>query len=220
MKHVLLTALFWKSFFMGLAIAAPIGPVCLLCIRQTLKYGAIIGAVVGLAAATADLFYATLAGLGVGILSEFLMSISTYLKIGGSLFLVYLGSTFLFAKKTPHMPDETPAISKRTTFVTSFLLTVSNPMTMLAFFGIVSSFGIQPPDGFFLSKNDLMVLLMLGTGTFCGAILWYLFLTCGIGLTRKKLSTNHVHRISQGSGLMIIGFALYVLLKEILAYFA
>ncbi|MEM6449658.1 MAG: LysE family transporter [Cyanobacteria bacterium P01_D01_bin.105] len=91
--------LIWlKGVLMGLAIAAPVGPIALLCIRRTLSQGRWIGLLTGLGAATADGLYGVVAAFGLSTLSELLVQNTHYLQFFGGLFLCYLGLTAFFAK--------------------------------------------------------------------------------------------------------------------------
>src|SRR5437588_12200438 len=84
-------AFFLRGLVIGFSIAAPVGPIGVLCIRRTLAHGRLVGFVSGLGAATADAFYGTIAGFGVAFISTFLMSQVIWLRLVGGLFLCYLG---------------------------------------------------------------------------------------------------------------------------------
>lgn len=196
--------LFLQSVIIGLAIAAPVGPIGIICIRTTIAHGVLPGLAVGLGAAVADAMYALAAGLGLAAITKFLLDISPILKFGGGIFLLYLGTTF-FLKKTHY--STTQSTYKKTigkTFVTTFFLTLTNPMTMLSFLGIMSALEVEAT-----SKQDVATLII---GVLIGSALWWLFLVTAVSLTAKRLSEKILNYINRFSGIIIIAFALYILI--------
>ena len=89
-----------KGVMMGLAIAAPVGPIALLCIRRTLVQGRLIGLATGFGAATADGLYGMVAAFGLTALSDLLVNNTGLLQLIGGLFLCYLGLTTFFTQPT------------------------------------------------------------------------------------------------------------------------
>ncbi|MCA1718767.1 MAG: LysE family transporter [Actinobacteria bacterium] len=84
--------LFLEGMIIGFAIAAPVGPIGVLCIRRTLAEGRISGLVSGLGAATADAVYGSVAALGLTFITEFLVGGEAWLRLVGGVFLLFLGS--------------------------------------------------------------------------------------------------------------------------------
>ena len=82
---------FLKGLIVGLSIAAPVGPIGILCIRRTLAHGRAAGFVSGLGAATADAMYGAAAGFGLTVVSSVLVGGQRWLRLVGGLFLLYLG---------------------------------------------------------------------------------------------------------------------------------
>ena len=87
-----------RGIIIGFSIAAPVGPIGILCIRRTLTGGRTHGMVSGLGAATADAIYGSIAGLGLTAVSGFLVSQQVELRIVGGVFLCYLGVKTLLAE--------------------------------------------------------------------------------------------------------------------------
>jgi len=82
---------FIKGIFLGLSIAAPVGPMVVLCIRRTLSKGMLNGFLSGLGTATADGLYGCIAAFGLTMVSSFLLDKKLYLRLVGGVFLLYLG---------------------------------------------------------------------------------------------------------------------------------
>jgi len=158
----------------GLAIAAPVGPIGILCIRRSVTGGLISGVTTGLGAATADLCYALAAGLGLTSLSGWLTSAGPLLHRGGLVFLLSLAISLLAAKPAASTGAESPSAA---TFTSTFLLTLTNPMTILSFAGLMTALGATRAP------------FSLAAGVFAGSMLWWLFLAGTAVRLRRWLAT-------------------------------
>ena len=199
-------ALFLRGLAMGFSIAAPVGPIGVLCIRRTLAEGRISGLVSGLGAATADAVYGCIAGFGLTFVSNFLVSRQMWLQIAGGLFLCFLGARTFLAK-----PAEQSARAGGRglfgTYASTFFLTLTNPMTILSFAAIFAGLGLAASDGSYASAG------MLVLGVFIGSALWWLLLSGGVGLFREKLGTGALLWINRFSGVIITGFGVLALMS-------
>ena len=133
--------LFIKGFVIGFSIAAPVGPIGILCIQRTLSGGNIQGLAIGLGAATADALYGFIAAFGLTFISNFLVDQSIWFRIIGGLFLCYLGIRAFLRK----YQERTVSVANSTilsAYGTTFFLTLTNPMTILFFAGIFAGLGI------------------------------------------------------------------------------
>jgi len=201
---------FLKGFMIGFAIAAPVGPIGVLCIRRTLLNGVRSGLATGAGAAVADACYGAVAGFGLTAISSFLQKIATPLQLLGGVFLLYLGiRTFLQkpaadgageGKKRLHKWGEVARDFSSTVF-----LTLTNPATILSFVAIFAGLGIVQgaPD---YRLAGLMVL-----GVFLGSLAWWCILAGGIGLMRHKLDARMMKAANIISALIIGGFGLFAL---------
>jgi threonine/homoserine/homoserine lactone efflux protein len=196
-----------RGLLIGFSIAAPVGPIGVLCIRRTLADGRAAGLVSGLGAATADAIYGVIAGFGLTFISSFLVSQQFWLGLVGGLFLCYLGIKTGLSK-----PAEQAASAKGTgllgAYVSTFLLTVTNPMTILSFAAIFAGLGLASTSGTYGSASVLVV------GVFLGSALWWLLLSGGVGLFREKFNTNGLHWVNRISGIIITGFGLFALVNS------
>jgi len=206
MPGVDLLVTFLKGLAIGFAMAVPVGPVGLLCIRRTLNYGLRIGLLSGFGAALADALFALVAAAGLAALPDFLLAVETELRCAGGVFLVLLGA-WTFRKRQQ---------SERTTrrahgaIATTFLLTLTNPMTLLAFLGFFVTFGVSVTGGLLLG-----VAVLVG-GVFLGSGLWWSLLCVGIGEIRHRIDDDLLLWINRGSAVAIAGFGVYVLADSLL----
>lgn len=200
--------LFWfKGMLIGFAIAAPVGPIGLLCIQRTLARGRWSGVLSGLGAASADAVYGCIAGFGLASLSEGLLTWQTELRLIGGLFLLYLGGRTWLA---PLAAEQARVRPTRAGLLGDYLstlgLTLTNPVTILAFLGIFAGLGLAGGAGNFAMAGVLVL------GVFAGSLLWWLLLAGGVGLLRGRLSPSVLRWINRASGLLIAGFGIWALL--------
>jgi threonine/homoserine/homoserine lactone efflux protein len=193
------TNLFFRGVLIGLAIAAPVGPIGVLCIRRSLAYGRASGFASGLGAATADAIYGSIAAFGLSVLVNALLGQRVTLQLIGGSFLIYLGMRTIFEKpKSLNMiPENLPAASRRLNwravnwralghdYGSTFLLTLTNPMTILSFAAIFAGMGAAAVTG-----GGILVV----TGVFIGSALWWLLLSLVTGLFHGKLSRSDFMR--------------------------
>jgi threonine/homoserine/homoserine lactone efflux protein len=192
-------SLFLRGLVIGFSIAAPVGPIGVLCIRRTLADGQISGLVSGLGAATADAFYGCVAGFGLTFISSFLVGQKMWLSLFGGLFLLYLGIKTLLSK-----PAEKEATIRQNglfgSYLSTFLLTLTNPMTILSFAAIFAALGLGNTSGSYASA------LILVLGVFLGSAIWWLFLSGGVGLFHDRFNTQGLLWVNRISGVIITAF--------------
>jgi threonine/homoserine/homoserine lactone efflux protein len=198
---------FLKGMAIGLGIAAPVGPIGVLCIRRSLRDGAWTGFVAGLGAATADAAYGAVAGFGLTAISGFLVRRQFWLGLCGGVFLCYLGIRAFIDKPAPGgAPDAglpLPAI-----YASTRLLTLSNPATILSFAVVFAGFGI----GASADYRDAAALVL---GVFAGSTLWWSILSSGVGLLRSRVTPAWMRAVNRASGCVLVGFGAYALLRSL-----
>lgn len=195
--------LFAKSLVLGLAVAAPLGPIGALCINRTLELGFRAGVAGGLGTALADAGYASLAALGFAAFSTVLAEIDMPLRIVGGLFLLWLGWKGL----TPKPPAAAVRVGARDllgTVAATFFLTVTNPMTILSFAAIFAGLGLADAPG---AAGATAVI----SGVFSGSMLWWILLSGGVALARHRLPARFARLIAVGSAVILLLFGLAAL---------
>lgn len=196
-----------RGALVGFAIAAPVGPVGLLCIRRTFAHGPSTGLATGLGAAAADAMYGLVAALGVGAVASLLLEHASSLRIGGGILMALLGIAALRRARRP--AGGVTAASAPTpsgllgAFGTTFALTASSPMTILSFAGLLAA--LAPPDGTLSSG------LLLVAGVFSGSIAWWMLLVGGVSASRKAIPPNAIRWIEGVSGVALLAFACWSL---------
>lgn len=205
-KSSMMDNLWLRGFILGLSIAAPVGPIGVLCIRRTLSDGQIAGLVSGLGAATADGVYGAIAGFGLTMLSGLIVQHLTWLQLAGGVFLCYLGIKTLLKK-----PVKTKVKDQKTgwlgAYASAFILTLTNPMTILSFAAVFASAGLSSATNYYL---DTVTLIL---GVFAGSTTWWLALSGTASIFREKLTAESLMWINRISGVVITGFGSATLLN-------
>jgi len=163
----------------------------------------------GMGIATADAVYGSIAAFGLTVITGFLVSQQVWVRLIGGLFLLYLGLRAIFTR-----PAERAAAAKANSFlgayVSTLLLTLTNPMTILSFAAIFAGIGVGETGKSYLAA---MIVVL---GVFTGSALWWCVLTGGISLLRGKFTPQWLLWINRISGIIIAlfgAFALFSLLK-------
>ncbi|WP_322083941.1 LysE family translocator [Burkholderia sp. BCC1972] len=196
--------LFIKSVVMGLSIAVPVGPIGMLCIQRSLSRGFQAGFATGIGAACADAIYGLLGALGIaGIVTAFPM-LTVALKIAGGAFLVWLAWSIARQPPAASAPQrDLPRTTILRDFLTTFGLTLSNPMTILSFVGIFAALG--PLSGSHEGAMQPAVEWMVA-GVFVGSATWWLCLSGATAALRTRMSFAFMHRLSRVSAAVIAAF--------------
>ncbi|MCX7338853.1 MAG: LysE family translocator [Alphaproteobacteria bacterium] len=202
--------LFAKGLIAGFSIAAPVGPIGILCIQRSLQDGFKIGLMTGLGAACADGLYGLIAGFGLTSVSSLFMTHQNWIRFIGGTLLLYLGVR-LFRTIPPDQsmknPDELPARrSSWYTFSATFLLTLTNPITILLFIAVFSGLELNTTSANYAEAT------VLSMGIVLGATAWWLLLSSGVSfIFRRRLSVTAMRRINQFSGIVLLAFGIFVL---------
>jgi threonine/homoserine/homoserine lactone efflux protein len=200
------TNLFLRGFILGFSIAAPVGPIGVLCIRRTLAGGRLSGFLSGLGAATADAFYGAVAAFGLTAVSNLLVAQQVWLRLLGGGFLFYLGARTFFARTVEKPPVAENISAARLPvcgrdgknsllgdYLSTFGLTLTNPLTILSFAAVFAGLGLGSTG----TGSALSAVLMVA-GVFLGSAAWWLALSSGVGLLRARFTAREA-----GDGFMV-----------------
>ncbi len=197
-------AMFAQGIVLGFSIAAPVGPIGVLCIRRSMDQGLRVGLATGLGAATADAVYGTIAALGLTTLSHWMVAEKRLLAALGGCYLIYLGIRSLAS--APRQDDGKSA-SVRTVmsaYVSTFVLTLTNPMTILSFIALFAGLGLA-------GRTNYDTALVFVTGVFLGSALWWLILSGSVATLRGHLPQSFSRVVNATAGVTIVAFGGYAL---------
>ena len=187
---------FLKGIFIGFAMAVPVGPIGIMCIRKTLTESQLRGLIIGLGAATADLLYGCIAAFGLTVISSALVSQRIWIRLVGGALLLFLGvKTFRAHPVKPNIPINNRGILR--SYLTIVFLTLTNPLTIFAFIAVFAGLGLGSGLGYFSASA-------LVAGVFIGSCLWFLLLSSSVILFKKKLDLVGLGWVNRIAGVLII----------------
>ena len=197
-----LLALFARTFVIGIAVAAPVGAMSALCVQRTLSHGWRTGAATGLGIATADGTYAALAAFGVAAFSALLVASQAPLRFVGGLVLAWLGWQAMISPPA-HVgrSEKAEAASFGGIYAGSVGLTLTNPMTIMAFAAVFASASLG-------SMANRLQALVATAGVASGSLAWWLALVSAISLVRHAFSDTAAQWVNRISGALIAAFGL------------
>lgn len=201
--------LFLRGIIIGFSIAAPVGPIGVLCIRRTLAEGRAHGLASGLGAASADAFFGTIAALGLTLVANFLTEQQMWLRLIGGGYLLYLG----FATFRSRPADRAVEVYGRGAgqrgligaYASTLFLTLTNPLTILAFAAIFAGVGAG------VGTSGAIGALLVVAGVFAGSSAWWLILVTLTSVFRTRFNTTSLQWVNRLSGIVIVGFAVVIL---------
>ena len=191
-------------------MAAPVGPIGLLCIRRTLEHGQAVGFATGMGAAVADTIYGAIAAFGVSALLVFLTGHEVAFRLLGGLFLLAVAVRTYF--KAASIEGEDTSRDGKTCvggFMTGLTLTLTNPVSVLAFIGLFAGAGIT-------GKLEILDATILVWGVFVGASAWWLTLSSGVALVRHRISEDRLSVINHATALALAVFGVWALASALL----
>ncbi|MGE0737170.1 MAG: LysE family translocator [Alphaproteobacteria bacterium] len=195
-----------KGIFSGFVIAAPVGPVGIMCAQRTLHRGFAIGVMGGAGAAVADTIFGAAAAFGLTIISGFLLQNETVMRLVGGVIMLGVGLHYLIRKATLDQPAA-GRFHFAGVFLTTFVLTITNPITILSFSPVFLATGAVVPP------HDIPAAWTLILGVFAGSWLWWFALCALVSLFRSKISHDGIRWINRISGGIIVFFGIVVLLS-------
>lgn len=197
---------FVRGYVIGLAIAAVVGPISVLCIQRTLARGWRYGAISGMGVATADGLYAALAAFGVTAISGLLLSIQFWARLIGGAFLIYLGVKAILAQPAKEAASAATRKGLPGAYLSILLLTLANPLTILSFAAVFVGLGVG------LGQHTPLAAALVVVGVALGSASWWLLLTGGVSLLRARLTPRWLTWINRIAGCGILAFGLWAVI--------
>jgi len=208
-------SLFIKGLIVGFCLAAPVGPIAALCVQRTISKSFLSGMISGVGAAAADAFYGMVAAFGATIVSEFLIAERSWMQRVGGVILIFMGLRLALTKppRDSRQEKETevgPGHPGRKSngnnnrglmgdFLSTFLLTLTNPMTFVAFAAVFATMGIGAVRG-----RPFLTAELVG-GVLLGSQLWWTILCGGAHALRRHFDYRKLITINRATGIFVIG---------------
>ena len=193
-----------KGMIIGLLFSAPIGPINVMCIRETFHHGFTVGLASGIGAVVADTAFAAMAAFGITAISDQIAGYAPYFQAIAGIALVYVGIKVAFCQTAPGLDGPVRSHPGRAA-LTAFGMTLTNPATVLGFVTVFGSLGDLAPD-----QGDYFGALLLVAGVFAGGIAWWLLLSLAIASVRQRLTERTLVTINHvaAGALLLFGVGL------------
>ena len=197
------TGAFINGIIIGIALAAPVGPIAFVCIQRSLAYGRLHGIASGLGIATADTVYAAVTAFGLALISDFLLARQWFFRLFGGVALIAVGIRIILSGP-PAVASAPENESYIADYSTMLAITIANPLTILFFTIIIPGFGVV------ISDTGITPALFV-TGVFLGEMGWWCFLCGTLGSMRDYLTCGRLHLINRLAGLVITVFGIVMI---------
>ena len=199
-----------SGVIMGLIAAVPIGPVNLICIRRSFAFGPVNGFVSGLGAALGDGIFAVITFFGLTWIAQLIQSYDSIIEVVGGAMLVWFGVHSVLSpvvgKVEESDKNDSGASTLARAMASTFVLTITNPATLIAFASMFASFHALVGGANSYGDASLVVAGVVG-----GSGGWWLVLTAVIGLFHARITDGTIRVINRGSGVLVALFGLAVL---------
>jgi threonine/homoserine/homoserine lactone efflux protein len=202
------------GILVGIAVSAPIGPINLICMRHSLSYGFIAGVLSGLGSVLGDGTFAAVAAFSLTALSDLILQWASMLQVLGAILLIAMGIRTYFATPVLTGLSEKPPLRRHVaTLATTYVLTITNPATMMGFAAIFGGVGgLVTETASYGSALTLVIAVMMGS------LFWWVFLARLVSIGKNRIQEKHLRRINQATGVIILGFGLVIAVKALSPY--
>jgi threonine/homoserine/homoserine lactone efflux protein len=190
-----------EGFAIGFLLAMPVGPIGVLCIRRTLAHGRRHGFVIGLSAAAADIVYAFVAAFGITLISNIVTGFQCWFRIAGGILLLSMGLYIFRSHASVQMTSKRSNVHTKT-FLSTFVLALTNPMTLFAFATAITALRSGQ------AVNDRLSFAMLVAGIFFGSLSWFLLLTSLTSVFKKKITNDGLSVVNRIAGGLLMSFGI------------
>lgn len=213
---------FINGLVFGLVLAAPVGPVGVMCVQRTLTEGRLHGTLSGLGAAVGDALYGAVAAFGIGAVADWIAGHQAPLRFVGGIVLLALAARTVFGRprnRAKNNSANTATVAGIHTgslfqdFVSTFLLAISNPITLLTFAGLFATLGITQAGESVTHAGWLIC------GVFLGSAAWWLALALTAGCFRGLLDNGYDAWVKRISATILLAFGVYALVSSIFYQF-
>jgi threonine/homoserine/homoserine lactone efflux protein len=189
-----------RGLAVGLIIAAPVGPVNVLCIQRTIQKGWKSGVLSGFGSAVADTLYGAIAAFGITLVIQFLIREEFWIRTIGGILLMGIGIVY-YCKPPRSLEAGGESSSAHSDFISTLLLTLTNPTTVLSFLAVLATLGLG-------RQRPLWETSFLVGGIFCGSMAWWIVLASGVNLLRSRINDRGMRWMNRVAGIAIGGFGL------------
>ncbi|MCD7972550.1 MAG: LysE family translocator [Candidatus Azobacteroides sp.] len=198
-----------QGLTIGVLVSAPMGPIGLLCIQRTLNKGRWHGFLTGVGATLSDFFYALIVGIGMSFLLDFVEAHMDVLQIFGSIVLMGFGVYIFRSNPVKTLRKPKTSTNYAQDLVTSFFLTLSNPLIIVLFIGLFARFGFVSTE--LPPFNQIIGYFCIGLG----ALIWWFLITTLISKLRGKFNVRGLWIVNRTIGIIVFTASLIGLIATL-----
>ncbi len=202
-----LLAALLEGLVFGMIIALIPGPIFFLIIQRTLREGRLIGFLCGLGAVQADAVYAIMSAIGLTAVSHYLLTYQSLITLMGGFFILFLG-TKTFSRHIAMPVTQSNKNGFINAWLSTFALTMTNPVTILSYTAIFAGLGI--------GEDDFLTAVIFVVGVILGALCIVVLLVSFLHYFRSKLSPQAFTMINKIAGITLIGFGVAAIVRALL----
>jgi threonine/homoserine/homoserine lactone efflux protein len=197
-----------KGVLLGFTVSMPLGPISIILINRTIKRGFLSGFFSGLGLGTADTLLALIAALGFTVIIGFVQEERFTITLLAGIIVTGVGIKVFLTNPVKDFRDRDKANkSLWRDFYSVFVLSISNPYTILIFVAIFPGIHISA------ATSPEMVLFFLIPGVFIGAMIWWFSVAYILSRFKKKIRLRAIVRISKVGGVAIIAIGILLLIS-------
>ena len=196
-----MTEAFLAGAALGLSVAAPFGPVSLICVQQSLNRGYRYGMVSGFGAATSHGIFSIAAIVGAETISVVLLPWSNVIQCLSAMVLVWLGVQTMLKARSAARPAR--VVTMRRAYASTLMLSLSNPMTIIPYLALATMAAEGNIGGATLS-------LWCVPGVMVAAATWYACISCVTAKMRNGISPGLAKALNLVAGGSLIVFGAIV----------
>ena len=194
------------GLIIGFFVALPVGAAAVLCINRSIQDGFKAGFFTGLGVAIADLVYGFLAVFGLFAISGETLESQPVLRLAGALCIMFLGCRLM--SQTPISSNQNlHQITTLKGIITGFIVTISNPMTIIAFVAALSYVN------YLIEQIDYIRSSLIVIGIFLGSLSWWTILSVISIKLRENLTSKFMRNVNLSSGILIFIFGIFIVIS-------
>lgn len=197
-----------KGVFIGFVFGIPIGVVGVLTIQRTIRHDMIAGIISGLGASTADIFYASISIFGLTFISDLLIKNQVVISSIGGIFIIFIGYRIMIQKISSYQEKETTE-SLLSYYISSFIITLTNPVSILSFMFIFSTLGIYGTENY-IEKISLLLGILIGTG------IWWIVISFCTSYLKEKMKEVFFMKLNKIFGITIIILGIFFIVRVVI----
>lgn len=200
----------------GVFVTAPLGPVNVMIMQRSFRYGFGSGLSAGVGASLADIVFATAAAFGISAIGAFIEGHSRLIQLAGGLLVIVFGARILW--RQPVMSTTLPVETRRKSAVEigagTFFLTITSPATIFGFVAYFSALGEWGPD-----QGDVLGTIELVLGVAIGTLGWWCGLAAVVTRLRLRFTEATLARVNLIAGMMLVFFGAMILGRLSVTFF-